>query len=357
MASLAREVTADDSSDTDTDSNDISEPKTKRKRATRGLYDEEISDEKVAHTLQQEHEEKTSGIYLVDTQWQHEILSLDSGSDIDEEVGDVFQPHTKGRRVTAKTASVSVVPGILDLTDSDIDCAVVTTTETRALSPSPPPTLSCPARRRKQNKGIKDAFRNLERLKTIADLPEVFVVSPRKSIEPNISFVKELIVKIRSRSGIQRFTMKYTESFHNIIRAMALHEYVKENQVTLILNDISIKPYDTPTSIDLTVADIIECHILRPEDVDRCDSVKAYLDPSEPDVLSLRLQSKDTRLRSNFLIRKTEKMDRLMNEYAKERHTSVDKLAFFFDGEKISPSDTPDDLDLEDSFCVDVTGV
>lgn len=73
-------MTADDSSDTDTDSSDISEPKTKRKRATRGLYDEEISDEKVAHTLQQEHEEKTSGIYLVDTQWQHEILSLDSGS-------------------------------------------------------------------------------------------------------------------------------------------------------------------------------------------------------------------------------------------------------------------------------------
>ena len=53
----------------------------------------------------------------------------------------------------------------------------------------------------------------------------------------------------------------------------------------------------------------------------------------------------------------TDTMDRLMNEYAKERHTSVDKLAFFFDGEKISPSDTPDDLDLEDSFCVDVTDV
>ena len=51
--------------------------------------------------------------------------------------------------------------------------------------------------------------RNLERLKTIADLPDVFVVSPRKSLEPNTSFVKELIVKIRSRSGIQRFTMKY----------------------------------------------------------------------------------------------------------------------------------------------------
>ena len=49
---------------------------------------------------------------------------------------------------------------------------------------------------------------------------------------------------------------------------------------------------------------IVECHILRADDVDRCDAVKAYLDPSEPDVLSLRVQSKDTRLRSNMLIRK-----------------------------------------------------
>ena len=53
----------------------------------------------------------------------------------------------------------------------------------------------------------------------------------------------------------------------------------------------------------------------------------------------------------------TEPMERLMNEYAKERHTSVDKLAFYFDGDKILPTDTPDDLDLEDSFCVDVTGI
>ena len=48
-----------------------------------------------------------------------------------------------------------------------------------------------------------------------------------------------------------------TDTFHNIIRAMAMHEFVNESQVMLILNDISIKPYDTPASVDLTVADII----------------------------------------------------------------------------------------------------
>ena len=47
------------------------------------------------------------------------------------------------------------------------------------------------------------------------------------------------------------------DSFHGIIRAMASHEFVKENQIAFILNDISIKPYDTPSTVDLTVADII----------------------------------------------------------------------------------------------------
>ena len=56
---------------------------------------------------------------------------------------------------------------------------------------------------------IRVSSRNAEKLKTISDVPDVYVVSPRKSIEPDTTFVKELIVKIRSRSGIQRFTMKH----------------------------------------------------------------------------------------------------------------------------------------------------
>ncbi|KAK2174570.1 hypothetical protein NP493_794g01020 [Ridgeia piscesae] len=319
-----------------------------------------MCDDKFTHTLLQEEDEKTPCIYKVDTLWQSEKiqLSLDSESDVDEEVGDVFEPHTKQRN-KRKVASVKSAsePSVLELSDSDPDSPVITAIETRALSPSPPPSATC-TRKRRRKKDVKEAFRNLEKLKSIIDLPDVSIVSPRKSLEPpDQTFVKELIVKLRSRSGIQRFNIKHTDTFHNIIRAMAMHEFVDESQVMLILNDISIKPYDTPASVDLTVADIIECHILKLEDVDRCDNVRSYLDPCEPDVLSLRVQSKDTRLRSNFLIRKTDTMDRLMNEYAKERHTSIDKLAFFFDGEKISPSDTPDDLDLEDSFCVDVTDV
>ena len=53
------------------------------------------------------------------------------------------------------------------------------------------------------------------------------------------------------------FPYTQRDSFHGIIRAMSSHEYVNENQVTFILNDISIKPYDTPATVDLTVADII----------------------------------------------------------------------------------------------------
>jgi len=52
--------------------------------------------------------------------------------------------------------------------------------------------------------------RNLEKLKSIIDLPDVSIVSPRKSLEPpDQTFVKELIVKLRSRSGIQRFNIKH----------------------------------------------------------------------------------------------------------------------------------------------------
>ena len=43
--------------------------------------------------------------------------------------------------------------------------------------------------------------------------------------------------------------------------------------------------------------------------------------------------------------------------YASQLHVPYTQLSFTFDGETIDPSESADQLDLEDDFCIDVTGV
>ena len=43
-----------------------------------------------------------------------------------------------------------------------------------------------------------------------------------------------------------------------------------------------------------------------------------------------------------------------MEEFAANQSLSVEKLKFFFDGERIDANSTPEELDMEDDDCIDV---
>ncbi|CAL4962722.1 unnamed protein product [Urochloa decumbens] len=81
-------------------------------------------------------------------------------------------------------------------------------------------------------------------------------------------------------------------------------------------------------------------------------------DESEPELEKVRkkivisIQDKDGQ--QQFRVYKDEKFDRLLKAYAKKVKLNPSNLAFVFDGEKINPSSTPDDLDLEDDDMIEV---
>ena len=45
-----------------------------------------------------------------------------------------------------------------------------------------------------------------------------------------------------------------------------------------------------------------------------------------------------------------------MRQFAYQKKLELSDLRFEFDGEEISSTDTPDDLEMEDDFCIDVIG-
>ncbi|RCV26121.1 hypothetical protein SEVIR_5G226700v4 [Setaria viridis] len=79
---------------------------------------------------------------------------------------------------------------------------------------------------------------------------------------------------------------------------------------------------------------------------------------SEPEVEKARgkivisIQDKDGK--QQFRVYKDEKFDKLLKAYAKKAKLNPSNLVFVFDGEKINPSSTPEDLDLEDDDMIEV---
>ncbi|CAO2190982.1 unnamed protein product [Urochloa humidicola] len=66
----------------------------------------------------------------------------------------------------------------------------------------------------------------------------------------------------------------------------------------------------------------------------------------------ISIQDKDGK--QQFRVYKDEKFDKLLKAYAKKSKLNPSDLAFVFDGEKINPSSTPQDLDLEDDDMIEV---
>ena len=59
-------------------------------------------------------------------------------------------------------------------------------------------------------------------------------------------------------------------------------------------------------------------------------------------------------LKHALLFSQNEPLGKLMKRYAGSQNVSLESLKFEFDGEEISPQNTPDELELEENFCIDV---
>lgn len=55
-----------------------------------------------------------------------------------------------------------------------------------------------------------------------------------------------------------------------------------------------------------------------------------------------------------FKVKNTTRMQKIMESYSQRRGVGLDSLRFMIDGERVTPDDTPQSLDLEDNDQVDV---
>uniref|UniRef100_T1J2P4 Ubiquitin-like domain-containing protein n=1 Tax=Strigamia maritima TaxID=126957 RepID=T1J2P4_STRMM len=158
---------------------------------------------------------------------------------------------------------------------------------------------------------------------------------------------REFFLKLRWKGNIKKIAVKNNQPFHLITTKIAEMLDHSVGKLILTFNDEVIKPGDTPAKLGVTVSDIIDCGLLSLE--------AASKEPEDdPDVISLKLQSKEMKKKVVLTMLKSEPMSILIEKYAQQRQIPASKVLLQFDGEDLDPDSNPDELEIENDFCIDV---
>ncbi|XP_066990955.2 DNA repair protein Rad60 [Anabrus simplex] len=150
------------------------------------------------------------------------------------------------------------------------------------------------------------------------------------------------------------FNVRKYQKLTMIFEHFSKLENVPQECIWLTVRDsVNVKPTDTPDSLKLGVADIIEGGITSQKT--ELPTVPVPESPAEENSLEFKLLFKDRKKPLLLRIKNDQNMKLLMIKCAEELELPLDSLKFAFDGEPLDPSATPSDLDMEGGECIEVS--
>ncbi|XP_028559897.2 NFATC2-interacting protein [Podarcis muralis] len=215
----------------------------------------------------------------------------------------------------------------------------------KALSPSPPP----PPQLKKRRHGAKNFHQKLRNLtsslsaakKSLQDeelRDDVILIDV---LEPSES--PELVLKIRCRADLYKVSVQMTDPLQRVIEHMAQTLKVHQDRILLLLRDRELAADATPRVLGLGVADIIDCVV-----------ETTSQGSSDAGNLQLRVQGKDKSSQMEFTLQRGEPLQKLMSHYRKAQGFGRCKLGFYFDGQRLAGTCTPEELGMESGDVIEV---
>lgn len=231
---------------------------------------------------------------------------------------------------------------LYELTDSEDETHEMSSVENkRDKSPSPPPESLSPKRRRgrayKKISEVNAKLKDLDMLRspTSQALPND---SDDEVILVDSSVPQEISLKVRRHSKLYRVSMQMSDSLHTVVEQMASTLKVNSNQILLMLRDEELCPSDTPRTLNLNIADIIDCVVL---------SQTMEQNPDGDNNITLRIQGQEKQSHFSVTLRRTEPLKVLMEKYKQAKGLQGRKVSFLFEGQKLTARATPEQLGME----------
>lgn len=179
--------------------------------------------------------------------------------------------------------------------------------------------------------------------------------------EEDLDTLVKISIDWRNNSGVIGFNLKHFQlrryqKFETVYEELAKMEGIPINRVVLLRNFETIRPRDTPASLNLTyyghligqISDVDVDHSL-PKLSDLVDDDKK---PPEGEIkVKLLLDSKAS---LSIKLSKNQKMNILYKKCSEELNIPDEKIKISFDGEIVQQEDTVSDLGVEDGDAFDV---
>nr|XP_006824332.1 PREDICTED: NFATC2-interacting protein-like [Saccoglossus kowalevskii] len=285
------------------------------------------------------------------------------GDSDDEDYNLILSRNPKEKKRKKKKKDMSIVLSSNENSENELECIGVTTEKEKRLndvstdSPSPPPSpplyaqfMEQPVRNKKDMKVIKNVNAALNSMHEYSHSFQ----SPFSGADDSFTLAsptieeKTIKVKVKCKCGLQRYDLKMTDSFGIVIKTLADLFHVPIERIALTLRNDSIIATDTPRSVNLHIADFIECVVLEPGSVTQNSPLN-----QKENCIDIKIQSKGAKTKKTVSIKKTSPLQKLMDDYAKLIDTPRNNITFYFDGDKITPNQTPADIDIESDDVID----
>eukprot|EP00057_Strongylocentrotus_purpuratus_P029736 XP_011684210.1 PREDICTED: NFATC2-interacting protein [Strongylocentrotus purpuratus] len=234
-------------------------------------------------------------------------------------------------------------------------------------SPSPPPPPEFDdqmvAEIRRKNRGAAQTIHNLESRmrsyqmsKAIAAMDNVSPVknSPSEFIDLNAAIARETItIKVRSRKGLLRFEdYPMNQTFEKIFTELGVSEGVEGRRVRITRKGDNLLHEDTPSSINLHIADILDYVI-----VDGVTPAIVWYSTTltEEDYVRVTLRTREKNCKTiTKKLAKMETFETVFQAFSELHNKPIHQLHFSFDGDDVAPTATPQDLDMSEENVIDV---
>lgn len=163
--------------------------------------------------------------------------------------------------------------------------------------------------------------------------------------EEQVSPVKKekLVIIVKCQSRLLNYSTSPDTPLSDILEKVAEECDVNVSQVTLIFNSRPVRPEDTPESLDLASADILECVITKYRETGKAKNT-----------ICIKFQCSNKRKNENVEVSLVEPLKEGAGVLAEKLGLPLSQLTFKFDGECVDLKSTPQELGIEDNDCVDV---
>ncbi|XP_061162697.1 uncharacterized protein LOC133171919 isoform X2 [Saccostrea echinata] len=295
---------------------------------------------------------------IPDVEHFHCVLSGDDSNDDDEDDDIIPSKKAKPKTDTRNTAEVC---SLLSDEEEEIDCTPpdrqpIGVDLMRSPSPPPPPepldVIPVLTKQPSMTRAMKKAMKQLSEAKTYLQRDNTALNTSYQDGDDVIclddSFDENSVFFfVQCNAELKKHRMGKWEPFKNLVDVLSLEQNIPAADVMLSLNDVTIRPSDTPISVNLKSANIIVMYK---------NSLKDSCEPDSSDLSGIQLfvQSRNSKKKLEFKIDPLAPLQLLINKYCIKTKNDPVKYRLQFDGEDVHPQDTATDLELEDGYCLDI---